>query len=41
LQVGADGKFDGFDWINIIKGRNQTVFISTFMNLGGDSDRKE
>ncbi len=41
LQVGANGKFDGFE-DKYYKGRKPNgVYIPRFRNLGGDTDRKE
>lgn len=41
LQVGASGKFDGFD-DKYYKGRKPSgIYIPRFRNLGGDSDRKD
>lgn len=41
LQVGASGKFDGFE-DKYFKGRKPNgVYIPRFRNLGGDSDREE
>ena len=41
LQVGASGKFDGFE-DKYYKGRKPSgIYIPRFRNLGGDSDRKD